>query len=476
MKIDRSSCERAAVQLSPAEHSYAVLCRSLRESPDRPETGLAWCTREIVEAISIPLPGAGQEHGIEIWLGPAARRGDVPRRLRVPGGWLALHTLVGKRPEVQISTASNGRLDAGFGTIAGLMRDRLHPDRHYLLSCGHVMAGAGGARVGDRIDISCAGYNGKATLADWEPAVGAGVLRTGIDAAIARIDDPALLQALQRDSLPAGIVTEFFADQPVTVRAIRHKQGRLKTRWSGYVDIAGNDVLRDYWLQDAIGYRAEPQATEPGDSGAAVWDGGDRLLGIHVAAPTGDERWRSNAVLCPIDRIMEWFDVEPLLKGPQPATLPGGKASPFSATPRPESVPVGSDRELSIIAKTLWGEARGEPDEGMCAVACVIGNRKRGRRQGKLSYGEVCLERWQFSCWNENDPNRPRMDVIDRSPDAAYSRAMTVARELASGQLADFTYGATHYFATSLKRRPDWAIGKTPCYQVGRHLFFNGIK
>ncbi|AXQ31711.1 cell wall hydrolase [Solimonas sp. K1W22B-7] len=172
---------------------------------------------------------------------------------------------------------------------------------------------------------------------------------------------------------------------------------------------------------------------------------------------------------------MDWFDVEPLMRGPMPSALP--RNAPATAPPpRVAPVPAASSEEIGIVAKTLWGEARGEPETGMRAVACVIGNRKARHWRGKLGFADVCLDRWQFSCWNEKDPNRLRMDAIERNPDAVYIRALTIARELISGQLADFTFGATHYFATSLRRRPDWALGKNPCYQIGRHIFFNNVK
>ena len=39
-----------------------------------------------------------------------------------------------------------------------------------------------------------------------------------------------------------------------------------------------------------------------------------------------------------------------------------------------------TDRDIEIMAKTIYGEARGEGEEGMEAVACVIMNRYNARK------------------------------------------------------------------------------------------------
>jgi len=54
-----------------------------------------------------------------------------------------------------------------------------------------------------------------------------------------------------------------------------------------------------------------------------------------------------------------------------------------------------------IIATTLILEAGGEYSEGaMEAVHEVIYNRSIKRNK---SMAEVCLQKWQFSCWNGKD-------------------------------------------------------------------------
>ena len=55
------------------------------------------------------------------------------------------------------------------------------------------------------------------------------------------------------------------------------------------------------------------------------------------------------------------------------------------------------------MAKTIWGEARGEGLRGMQAVANVIMNRvDRGGWYG-ASIKDVVLKPLQFSCWNRSE-------------------------------------------------------------------------
>jgi len=148
----------------------------------------------------------------------------------------------------------------------------------------------------------------------------------------------------------------------------------------------------------------------------------------------------------------------------------------------------GTDRNLEILARTVYGEARGEPELGRVAVAFVPCNRAElaarfvemhGRRHPLYGDGTVasaCLARWQFSCWNPNDPNRPKLEALDLSTAAAAPslEAATVAIRRAE---PDPTGGATHYHTAMAPRDgidwpPDWTEGQTPTAQVGAHVFY----
>ena len=62
------------------------------------------------------------------------------------------------------------------------------------------------------------------------------------------------------------------------------------------------------------------------------------------------------------------------------------------------------DDNLLYLAKTIYGEARGESVETMFAVGWVIRNRLQVKRYGS-TYKDVVLQPKQFSCWNKNDSN-----------------------------------------------------------------------
>ena len=71
-----------------------------------------------------------------------------------------------------------------------------------------------------------------------------------------------------------------------------------------------------------------------------------------------------------------------------------------------------SRNDLIVMAKTMWGEARGEGYNGLVAVGWVIQNRcERGGWFGN-TIREVCLKPYQFSCWNNDDCNKAKIDRL----------------------------------------------------------------
>jgi len=55
---------------------------------------------------------------------------------------------------------------------------------------------------------------------------------------------------------------------------------------------------------------------------------------------------------------------------------------------------------------------------------------------------KVCRKPKQFSCWNQGDPNRAKMDGLELE-DRAFARALSVAAGTWAGDMADTTKGAT---------------------------------
>lgn len=130
------------------------------------------------------------------------------------------------------------------------------------------------------------------------------------------------------------------------------------------------------------------------------------------------------------------------------------------------------DKQVDTMARTAWGEARGEGAQGMQAVLNVIMNRvKKGGWWGATP-AEVCKKKSQFSCWNTNDPNYPKLLAVNED-DANFRTALTLAEAAYDGTLPDITGGATNYLALgSLKSIPSWVKGMTKTAQIGNHTFY----
>lgn len=131
-----------------------------------------------------------------------------------------------------------------------------------------------------------------------------------------------------------------------------------------------------------------------------------------------------------------------------------------------------NENDVLVMAQTLWGEARGETDEGMIAVACTIINRFKSKRWfAGATLAATCLKPWQYSCWNAKDPNRPKMLKLTY---VELKREIAIIRGLWE-DWQDITKGATHYYNPKACKKPAWAVGKAPCVVIGDHLFFNNI-
>ena len=161
---------------------------------------------------------------------------------------------------------------------------------------------------------------------------------------------------------------------------------------------------------------------------------------------------------------------------PPPAPTP-----PSISPPLPPPIPLGGSRGLAIdtLARTLWGEARDQPTAGLQAVASVVLNRARiGLERKRLSWWGcsvigVCRAPFQFSCWNDDDPNLPLLKRVG-SGDRAFLRCLEEASRAVDGRLADNTGGATHYPTRAC--HPAWAAGHSPAVTIGDHLFYTNIE
>lgn len=131
--------------------------------------------------------------------------------------------------------------------------------------------------------------------------------------------------------------------------------------------------------------------------------------------------------------------------------------------------------DLDILARTIYGEARGElkhPNGGMKslqAVAWVVKNRS-ALKQYDPSIHNVCTQPWQFSCWNEKDPNRQILLAVTLK-DKVFQKCYLAATTVLFDDIKDCTQGATHYHSTAIAA-PYWAKGQIPSTIIGNHIFY----
>jgi spore germination cell wall hydrolase CwlJ-like protein len=162
--------------------------------------------------------------------------------------------------------------------------------------------------------------------------------------------------------------------------------------------------------------------------------------------------------------------VRPSVSVPRATILP--PVAPWKPLPFTDQVDRFSD--ATVLARTLWGEARSQGEEGMRAVCNVIQNRAANPGWWGDTLRDVCLDHvveksgrviYQFSSWNTFDVQAARMRgaVID---DASYTLADSLALRAVTGRLPDITGGADHYYAEYIST-PKWAIGKTSTFVCG---------
>lgn len=80
---------------------------------------------------------------------------------------------------------------------------------------------------------------------------------------------------------------------------------------------------------------------------------------------------------------------------------------------------------------------------------------------------------WEFSCWNDTDPNRWKMLAVGPN-DPVFKICLRIARRGLAGTLKDPTSGATHYHAKGVA--PPWARNRTPSAEIGGHKFYNDVE
>jgi N-acetylmuramoyl-L-alanine amidase len=131
-------------------------------------------------------------------------------------------------------------------------------------------------------------------------------------------------------------------------------------------------------------------------------------------------------------------------------------------------------QEETLLALCIWREARGEMVPTKTAVAWSIRNRVEQPRWWGTSYWSVILKPWQFSCFNENDPNATLWPT-ETDPSWLDSLAVANAVIVNPPLSPDPTGGAVSYFDVSLDNDPpSWATdgSMVKSFDSGRLHFY----
>lgn len=136
----------------------------------------------------------------------------------------------------------------------------------------------------------------------------------------------------------------------------------------------------------------------------------------------------------------------------------------------------GQPDDLDLLTRTILSEAGSQGPLGMAAVAAVVKNRMQKRG---MSAGDVVLEQNQFEPFNggAGNPNDP-MKWDANSP--RYAQARKIAQGVMSGDLPDFSGGATHFANVATVRQRNgggvgnhgWINDRNRTAQIGGHTFF----
>ncbi|MFW5885415.1 MAG: cell wall hydrolase [Halanaerobium sp.] len=116
-----------------------------------------------------------------------------------------------------------------------------------------------------------------------------------------------------------------------------------------------------------------------------------------------------------------------------------------------------SKQELDLLARAIYGEARGEPYSGQVAVAAVVINRVLSP-QFPDTFAEVIYQGGQFSAVSDGQ--------INLTPN---QNAFRAAREALNG--SDPTNGALYFYNPKTATRVSFFEGRRVITEIGDHVF-----
>jgi len=131
--------------------------------------------------------------------------------------------------------------------------------------------------------------------------------------------------------------------------------------------------------------------------------------------------------------------------------------------------------EITLLALTIYREARGEPHEAQIAVAHTVKNRIAKPGWWGTDIISVLTKKWQYS--SLTDPNDKQLTTWPKADDHVFEDCLSLAEMVVRGVYNSPLKGIDSYYDDSLQGdlRPKWArehperfVGK-----IGRLNFYN---
>lgn len=149
---------------------------------------------------------------------------------------------------------------------------------------------------------------------------------------------------------------------------------------------------------------------------------------------------------------------------PQPAKPVPTQTQPVNQKTKQKSLTKEQKKIVDAVARTIWGEARGESWEGQLAVASTIWNRANGNTN---RLDDVVKQRKQYSIWNSGVP--------EKGGGEEWKKVIALAEQMVTNQFKP-SVPYTHYFNPDVAS-PNWAYENGKLVRdhkiIGNHVFLN---
>lgn len=135
--------------------------------------------------------------------------------------------------------------------------------------------------------------------------------------------------------------------------------------------------------------------------------------------------------------------------------------------PNPATTALELDDDTTLLARLIFGEARGETKEFKKTIAYTVLNRTGKHKWWGHTLKEVILKPFQYSCFNKNNPNYEKvLNPLASENLSVWRECMEVAIYVLTHPEEDTSNGATHYHTSQVK--PAWSLKKKPV-KILRH-------